>query len=86
MPCISYFYGIQIYLYPNDHDPPHFHVRYGEFKARINIETGAITKGKLPNKARLLTEEWRLIHQAELLKSFEYMVKFHKLIKIKGLE
>ncbi|WP_353616310.1 DUF4160 domain-containing protein [Bacillus sp. es.034] len=26
MPKISEFGGISIYLYYNDHDPPHFHV------------------------------------------------------------
>lgn len=27
MPRISDFYGIAIYMHPNDHPPPHFHVR-----------------------------------------------------------
>lgn len=86
MPCISSFYGIKIYLYPNDHNPPHFHIKYGEFKAKIDINNGAITRGKLPPKARLLTEEWRLIHKKELLESFELMVKYHQVKKIEGLE
>ncbi|NOT77537.1 MAG: DUF4160 domain-containing protein [Bacteriovoracaceae bacterium] len=34
MPCISSFYGIRIYLYPNDHNPPHFHIKYYEFNAK----------------------------------------------------
>jgi hypothetical protein len=25
MPRISYFYGIAIFMYHNDHAPPHFH-------------------------------------------------------------
>lgn len=29
MPEISRFYGIVIAMYYNDHDPPHFHARYG---------------------------------------------------------
>ena len=29
MPCISSFYGLLIYMYGDDHNPPHFHVNYG---------------------------------------------------------
>jgi hypothetical protein len=63
MPTISQFYGIKILIYPNDHYPPHFHVIYAEFNAKINIETGAIMEGHLPPKARTLTEEWRILNK-----------------------
>jgi hypothetical protein len=86
MPTISSFYGIRIYLYPNDHNPPHFHVKYAEFEAKVDIETGGVFKGKLPLKARILTEEWRLLHQKELFESFELMIKYHQVKKIAGLE
>lgn len=33
MPEISNFYGIIIYMFPQEHNPPHFHVKYNEFKA-----------------------------------------------------
>jgi hypothetical protein len=29
MPTIAWFYGIMIQMYYNDHEPPHFHARYG---------------------------------------------------------
>jgi len=86
MPTISTFYGIRIYLYPNDHYPSHFHVKYGEFSAKIDILPGAIPQGKPPPDARTLPEEWRIIHQKELLESFELMVKYHQVKKIEGLE
>lgn len=86
MPTISQFYGIKILLWPNDHYPEHFHVRYGEFNAKIDIKTGALLSGNLPPKARALTEEWRLLHLDELLISFELMVKYHKIQKIDGLK
>lgn len=31
MPKISEFFGIYIYMYFEDHAPPHFHALYGEF-------------------------------------------------------
>ena len=33
MPEISRFLGIVVAIIYNDHDPPHFHVRYGSKKA-----------------------------------------------------
>ena len=33
MPEISKFYGIIIYMYIDDHNPPHFHVWYDDYKA-----------------------------------------------------
>ena len=36
---ISRFLGIVIYMYFNEHSPPHFHAEYNEFKASIAINT-----------------------------------------------
>jgi len=33
MPEISRFLGIVIYMYFNDHNPPHFHAVYNNYKA-----------------------------------------------------
>jgi hypothetical protein len=35
----------------NDHEPPHFHARYGEHEAKISIESGAVISGELPVRA-----------------------------------
>jgi hypothetical protein len=37
MPTISGFYGILIRMFFNHHAPPHFHARYAEFEATIDI-------------------------------------------------
>ena len=42
MPQISEFYGISIYMYINDHQPPHFHVKYNCYEAFVNIDNGAV--------------------------------------------
>jgi len=47
VPEISRFFGIIITMYYSDHQPPHFHVRYGGQKAQINIETISILHGSL---------------------------------------
>ena len=43
MPEISLFYGIRVTMYYDDHNPPHFHVRYNEYRAIIDIQTGKVT-------------------------------------------
>jgi hypothetical protein len=35
MPEISRFFGIVITMWFNDHSEPHFHVRYGEHRAKV---------------------------------------------------
>ena len=40
MPEISRFYGILIYMYVDDHNPPHFHVIYEGEEAMIDIMDG----------------------------------------------
>jgi hypothetical protein len=39
MPVVAIVDGMLILLFFNDHDPPHFHVEYGEHRARVSIAT-----------------------------------------------
>lgn len=71
MPEVSRFYGISIALYYNEHNPPHFHAKYGEFVAEIDISTLQILRGELPNRAKSLVLEWADEHRAELMKDWE---------------
>ena len=67
MPELSRFFGIVIVIYYDDHNPPHFHARYNEYKASINIENNSIIEGFLPPRAMWLVIEWALNHKDELL-------------------
>ncbi len=66
MPRISEFFGVAIYMYFNDHLPPHFHAEYGEFEAVYTIDTLDILRGHLPRRAHSMIVEWALAHRAEL--------------------
>jgi hypothetical protein len=66
MPTIAQFYGISIMMYFADHNPPHFHARYGRSKALVAIETGEVIAGDLPRTARRMVKDWALARQAEL--------------------
>jgi len=66
VPEISRFFGIVVAMYYDDHPPPHFHVRYGEHRAILEIGAPGILAGQLPKRALRLVTEWAALHQAEL--------------------
>ena len=70
MPTVSAFYGIMIRMFFNDHAPPHFHARYGEFEATIEIGSLTVLEGQLPRRALNLVQEWAMIHREELLEDW----------------
>ena len=70
MPEISRFYGIIIKMFYNEHNPPHIHVEYQDFKAVITIKDG-IVEGKMPKIALRLVFEWIDLHKEELLINWE---------------
>ena len=73
MPEISRFYGIIILMFYDDHNPPHFHARYGGEKVVINIKDLSILEGSLPPRALGLTIEWASLHKEELLKDWKFV-------------
>jgi len=77
MPEICRFLGIVISMYFDEHNPPHFHVRYNEYRAVMDIRTLNILAGSLPARVRGLVEEWTEKHQDELLSMWESK-DFHK--------
>jgi hypothetical protein len=66
VPEISRFFGIIVAMYYDDHPPAHFHVRYGEHRAILEIEPVAVLAGSLPPRALGLVMEWAALHRAEL--------------------
>ncbi len=57
MPTLSVFYGIVIRMYDDDHTPPHFHAIYGEYEAKIAIDTQQVIKGTIPARALKLVHD-----------------------------
>lgn len=53
-------------MFYNDHNPPHFHAKYGDFRAAIAIETGVVIEGRLPPRVLGLVQEWRRYRKDEL--------------------
>ncbi len=85
MPRISYFYGIVVSMYSSDHPPPHFHARYVEYEAKIDIDTGEPQAGELPTRALRLVREWTELRQAELRTDWDLAQARQELAKIDPL-
>ncbi|RKY10900.1 MAG: transcriptional regulator [Planctomycetota bacterium] len=85
MPIISRFFGIVIYMYWKDHAPPHFHAKYGDDEIVVEIRTGNVS-GSMSNRAIKLIQEWRQLHEDELLEDWKLAELKKALFAINPLE
>ncbi len=89
MPILSMFYGIVAYMYFYDtqkHHLPHFHVEYAEYSAVIEISTGDVLEGGLPQNKMKLVQAWLEIHRDEIMADWSLAVRGIPIEKIKPLE
>jgi hypothetical protein len=85
MPIISKFLGIIIAMYWDDHTPPHFHAKYGEYEITVNIHTGVV-EGKFPKRALHHVLEWYEMHKDELKANWDRCQNNEALGPIEPLE
>jgi len=85
MPEISRFLGIKIFMFFNEHNPPHFHIEYNEHKASIEITTFGVMEGRLPAKVLGLVVEWAEDHQDELMQNWNELKESGQWHKIEPL-
>jgi hypothetical protein len=84
---ISRFFGIIIQMFGNDHNPPHFHAVYNEFRVLIDIETGNLIEGEMPLRQLKYIQVWTDIHKEELKENFINLRKdIQSFRKIKPLQ
>ena len=86
MPTIAYFLGIAVRMFFNDHDPPHFHVRYQGFRARVRISDGEIIDGRLPPTVARVLKEWTDLRRDALMRNWQAARTDGQLERIAGLE
>lgn len=72
-------------MFFKEHNPPHFHVKYGEFKAQIRISDLGIIEGKLPARTLGLVVEWASIHKEELMNNWNRARNNEKILDIEPL-
>lgn len=85
MPEISRFLGIVIYMYFNEHNPPHFHAEYNEHQASILINSLGLMEGKLPSRVMSLVIEWAQEHHKDLLDNWNSIKETGKYKRIEPL-
>jgi hypothetical protein len=85
VPEISRFYGIRITMYRGDHGPAHFHVKYGDHRAKVNLGDGRVT-GQLPPRALRFVREWHRLHVDELVANWDLASRCQPLLPIQPLE
>lgn len=85
MPEVSRFFGIIIAMYFDEHNPPHFHARYGKEYVAIEIRTLSVIEGKFSPKALGIVMEWASQHQKELMNNWEMARQSKPLSKIEPL-
>ena len=72
-------------MFYNDHNPPHFHAVYGEFKVVININD-EIVEGFMPKRALKLVFEWMDLHKVALIENWDLAQLGEKLKNIEPLK
>jgi hypothetical protein len=85
MPELSRFLGIVVFMCFNDHNPPHFHVEYGEHEASITINGLSILDGNLPSRILGYVVEWASMHKQELMENWNMLQSAGKYEKIPPL-
>ena len=85
MPIISRFFGILIFMFWREHEPAHFHAKYGDEEEVIEIETGKVS-GNISKRALNLIQDWRELHKDELLQDWELSKQRRQLNRINPLE
>ncbi|MGL5114773.1 MAG: DUF4160 domain-containing protein [Beijerinckiaceae bacterium] len=84
MPVLSRFSGITIEIYPSEHPPPHFHARYAEFIAQIDIRNGVILHGTLPLPQLRAVVAWAWPRRDRLMAAWDTIGAGRKPEKING--
>ena len=88
MPVLSVFYGIVVSMYfekDGKHSEPHFHARYGEYRAEVDFN-GNLLAGKLPALQAAYVKAWAYIHQEELRINWELAMQNERPFRIDPLK
>ena len=73
-------------MYYNDHPPPHFHVRYGNQKALVDIDSLAVLRGGLSPRVLGMVVEWASQNRAGLVENWDLAQAQKPLLRIQPLE
>jgi hypothetical protein len=75
-----------MYCAPGEHNPPHFHAYYQEYKAIFAIQKCELIDGNLPTKQLRLVLAWAELHKDELMANWKLASKGEIPFKIEPLK
>lgn len=85
MPEICRFYGIVIYLYWKDHNPPHIHFTYGNYVCSISV-IDRVVDGQAPAKVIAKVNEWIDVNENAILSLWEKAQRGEQIEKLEPLK
>jgi hypothetical protein len=86
MPYVSYFFGIIIRMFYDEHNPPHFHAEYQGQRGVFDFD-GNLIKGRLKSRtAKSLIKKWARLHKQELIANWATALKGGEISKIDPLD
>jgi hypothetical protein len=84
MPTVAIVAGMAILLYYDDHDPPHFHIRAANFRAKVAIHDLSVIEvvGRMkPSEIRAI-QRWARRHKSALRDNWRRASKLDPVRKI----
>lgn len=68
-----------------EHNTPHIHVRYQDFRCVYAIPSGDVLAGELPPQKHKLAVAWIAIHADELMADWQLALEGKELFRIEPL-
>jgi hypothetical protein len=75
-----------MYFAPKEHNPPHIHVYYQDYKAVVNIADCELIDGDIPMRQLRLVVAWIEIHRDALLADWKLCQNGEKPMQIEPLK
>jgi hypothetical protein len=73
-------------MFYDDHNPPHFHVEYEDFKGVFTVSDLKQIEGRLPRRVVLMVLEWAFQYRDALSENWEHAQNNEPLEKIPPLK
>lgn len=84
VPTVAVVYGMMIMFYYDDHEPPHFHVRSADFRARFDLATLSVSEanGRIRPQDVTRIRDWARAHKVALEDNWNRARRKQPLVRI----
>lgn len=83
---VSRFFGMVISMRYDEQMPPHFHVRYGEHRAIVALDTMRLIDGFLSPRVLGFICEWSAVHRHALIRNWWRSMEGRSLLAVEPLD